>query len=73
MKRYGNELPAAGEFVSGLPENRYRKTFPVVYRRVGTGREGGDAVGSRKRMGIHYISLRRERSGNKSGGTDIDL
>ena len=44
-ERYGNVQPAAADFFLGLPEQRYGKMFPFVYRGVGTGREGGKAEG----------------------------
>ena len=37
-------LPQAEMFL-GLPEPGYGKTFPFVYRGMGTGREGGKAEG----------------------------
>ena len=41
----GTFSPPQADFFWGLPEQRYGKTFPFVYRGVGTGREGGKAEG----------------------------
>ena len=41
----GTFSPPQAEFFWGLPEQLYGKTFPFVYRGMGTGREGGKAEG----------------------------
>ena len=41
----GTFSPPQADFFGGLPEQRYGKTFPFVYRGMGTGREGEKAEG----------------------------
>ena len=39
------DSPAAAIFFGGLPEGRYGKRVPFVYRGMGMGREGGKTFG----------------------------
>ena len=41
----GTFSPPQAELFWSLSEQRYGKTFPFVYRGMGTGREGGKAEG----------------------------
>ena len=41
----GTSRPPQADFFGDLPEQRYGKTFPFVYRGMGTGREDGKAEG----------------------------
>ena len=41
----GTFRPPQADFFLGLLEQRYGKTFPFVYRGMGTGRKGGKAEG----------------------------